>query len=398
MPLSAIQTLPPKVPNSLTALLQGSGQALTGALTNAVQLGRDAVNNQVQQERSLLTERRSEINLAQRRGDNEQKQFNTDRAFGENQRQFGELDRDRDLDRTIRSTESGFRNRLSAEKLVGVKAVNAEFEEGKESRKLGRQLALDKLKFENENAPVEFALKKKEQETRETVANTNLVKSQNEALKLAGNTAEAASIKELNGEFSAGLKLFNDEKELIEKDTSLTDDEKNVKYAELVSQYEDVRETQLESVASKNLSTDISNKVVANQNMFLEEIGIKGNSTDRAQAVAQQKEFSDATQTFSNTYTEGDKLAFGHPAGISGEVETILSTPNVEAYAKNFIRPDDMTDAGFERIAEIRRKMWNRFRNMGRKKANEYINSLPRTAQGGASTASDVLSKIAPRG
>ena len=140
MPLSAIQTLPPKVPNSLTALLQGSGQALTGALTNAVQLGRDAVNNQVQQERSLLTERRSEINLAQRRGENEQKQFNVDRAFGENQRQFGELDRDRDLDRGIRETESKGRNALNAQKLLGVKRENdfAASPEGVELQKIRR--------------------------------------------------------------------------------------------------------------------------------------------------------------------------------------------------------------------------------------------------------------------
>jgi hypothetical protein len=122
MPLTAAQNLSPQVPNSLTALLQGSGQALTGALSNAVQLGRDAVNNQVQQERSLLTEQRAEINLANRRSEQGRDQFNrdrsfardvltSDRAFGENQRQFNALDADRDASRGIQARRSDLLNR-----------------------------------------------------------------------------------------------------------------------------------------------------------------------------------------------------------------------------------------------------------------------------------------------
>ena len=156
MPLTAAQNLSPQVPNSLTALLQGSGQALTGALSNAVQLGRDAVNNQVQQERSLLTEQRAEINLANRRSEQGRDQFNrdrsfardvltSDRAFGENQRQFNALDADRDDARAIQSAESAGRNALNAEKLLGARTRNKFMEANQDAM---FEMEQDKIRLE----------------------------------------------------------------------------------------------------------------------------------------------------------------------------------------------------------------------------------------------------------
>ncbi len=67
--------------SSLASLFAGGTNTLTNALNNVIQIGRDQANRQFQQERDFLGEQRAEINLAQRRAENEARDFRTDRSF-----------------------------------------------------------------------------------------------------------------------------------------------------------------------------------------------------------------------------------------------------------------------------------------------------------------------------
>ena len=74
--------------NSIASLFQGGANVLTGILNNAVQVGRDISNKQLQQEQDLLGMRRQEQALQQRRGENLQQNWEDLFRFNENQRQF----------------------------------------------------------------------------------------------------------------------------------------------------------------------------------------------------------------------------------------------------------------------------------------------------------------------
>lgn len=110
MPISPIQLISGNTPQGFTTLLRDSGNVLSNALNNAVQLGRDAVDLQLQQENVFLKERRDEINLAQRRGENLQDQSNKDRRFGLDQDRFTQnvFEDKRDFARGVFENDRGF--------------------------------------------------------------------------------------------------------------------------------------------------------------------------------------------------------------------------------------------------------------------------------------------------
>lgn len=370
MPLSAIQTLPPKVPNSLTALLQGSGQALTGALTNAVQLGRDAVNNQVQQERSLLTERRAEINLAQRRGENDQQQFNVDRAFGENQRQFGELDKDRDLDRGIRLTESKGRNALNAERLLGVREEREFNNKTKDLRMKGLQLSNKKAAFELENAPAKFAVEKKKQATAGKIADANLAKATAELKKLANTTGEQEYVETFSGNLRQALDAYQQGIDEIEGDTSGSKEDKKARKAQLLEGLNQDMETLGREAISGEVSAETSEKLIKLRDTAMVSQGYLPSLSEQKGVIAKTKLFDKITKSIESRGK--------NTKSIPEEVEAIVSM-SLEKYTSLFYDKDLTAEQKASREAQ-RAKDWRDVRSLGSAAIDEYLNSLPRNA------------------
>ncbi len=95
MALTPIQMFANPASQGLLGILSGSQNALTQGLQSAIQIGRDLSNNAVAGERDFLRERKNAEDLAQRRGENLQKQFNFDRSFErgamESDRTFGRM-------------------------------------------------------------------------------------------------------------------------------------------------------------------------------------------------------------------------------------------------------------------------------------------------------------------
>lgn len=84
MPVSYVELFRPQQQDAVGQILAGGTNVLTGALNNAIQIGRDSVNLRASQERDYLAERERIANLDQRRAEFTQGQENIDRSFWEN--------------------------------------------------------------------------------------------------------------------------------------------------------------------------------------------------------------------------------------------------------------------------------------------------------------------------
>lgn len=90
MPIEPIQIGPlARNPVGIESILARGSSAFQSILSNAIQIGRDQANNQLRQERDLITEQRREINLDQRKREEAQQNFEDERRFDEDRRQFG---------------------------------------------------------------------------------------------------------------------------------------------------------------------------------------------------------------------------------------------------------------------------------------------------------------------
>lgn len=88
MAIEPIKIFQNNADNSIAALFSGGTNVLTGILNNAVQVGRDISNKQLQQEQDLIGMRRQETALQQRRAENLQQDWEDVFRFSENRRQF----------------------------------------------------------------------------------------------------------------------------------------------------------------------------------------------------------------------------------------------------------------------------------------------------------------------
>ena len=107
MPIRDIQFQPRGGNALLQGILDGQRVSLSGALASAVQLTRDANNNQVVQERDVLDGQRFERTFAENRF-RDRRDFSRrvqvqDRDFGERVRQFNAIDADRDASRALQA-------------------------------------------------------------------------------------------------------------------------------------------------------------------------------------------------------------------------------------------------------------------------------------------------------
>lgn len=149
-------------------MLDRGGRSLSQMLGSAIQLGRNAVDNQMRQEQSFLTEQRREINLNERRAENIIASLERDRQFDESQRRFDlkfnqdeEFQQDRleqaGLDRDIRrrQVEGGLelgRERMGLER--------ERMQEGRAARLFGQNLEGQ----EEARRQEEFRLRKRQAE------------------------------------------------------------------------------------------------------------------------------------------------------------------------------------------------------------------------------------------
>ncbi len=84
MPISYVEMFQPQQMDAVGQILAGGTNALSGAINNSVQLGRDMVNLRASQEKEYLAERGRNEEMSQRRAEFLTNQRNTDRQFYEN--------------------------------------------------------------------------------------------------------------------------------------------------------------------------------------------------------------------------------------------------------------------------------------------------------------------------
>lgn len=107
--------------NSLQQILNGAQQTISGILNNAIQLGRDRVNNQMRQDEGLMQQRQFETGLAQRRADNLSSSIvnaqNTAQTNRDNDRKFNLLNQQNQFTQNRTTTQDAFNNGVDTEKL-----------------------------------------------------------------------------------------------------------------------------------------------------------------------------------------------------------------------------------------------------------------------------------------
>lgn len=107
MPLRPIEFVSRGGNQLLQGLLNGATVSLSRALSDGVQLTRDAASNQLTQENAFLGERRFDRTFREGqfrdRRNFDRRVFTEDRSFGENVRQFNVTAEDRDQDRALRA-------------------------------------------------------------------------------------------------------------------------------------------------------------------------------------------------------------------------------------------------------------------------------------------------------
>ena len=86
--------------SSLTQILQGGNQTISGIMDKAIQIGRDVSNKQLSQERDLISMRNQQTALQQRRAENLQQDMEDTRRFAR-----GAFESDRRADLNERQEE-----------------------------------------------------------------------------------------------------------------------------------------------------------------------------------------------------------------------------------------------------------------------------------------------------
>jgi hypothetical protein len=208
----------------VSQMLDRGGRSLSQMLGSAIQLGRNAVDNQMRQEQSFLNEQRQEINLNQRRAQDIIMSKERDRLFDEGKRRFDlKFDQDksfqqetlvdRDLDRDLRREQVEGGLELGKENLALAKSQS---ERGLASDLWSRALAgqeenrrqegfnLDKKKAEAEIGQIE---KGAEWNTRlqKYPSIKDPVKLREEQGYLAANAPDASSRNRFLAEMGIGI-------------------------------------------------------------------------------------------------------------------------------------------------------------------------------------------------
>lgn len=107
--------------NSLQQIMNGGSNVITSILNQAIQLGRDRVNNQERRDDSLITQDQYQTNLAQRRADNLITQQNNQRNFDytadQNYRKFALLNEQNTFNQGRTTSQDLFNNNNTTTKL-----------------------------------------------------------------------------------------------------------------------------------------------------------------------------------------------------------------------------------------------------------------------------------------
>ena len=353
MPISPIEILSPQTPNSLTALLQGGTNTLTNAINNAVQVGRDSVNNQTQQNRDLLSERRSEINLKQRRDENIDDQGNSDRAFDEQQRQFG-----------IREGRLSASDALRSEK---TRLEIAEFRDTKDIRGREVDARLKATELQNKKLDQEAAFLPTTLETRRITAENARVKATNETLSLARSGEERDHISSFSDGLKQSLDAYQGALEELEADTSKSAQEKQTAKATLEKGLNGDMELLGRQSLGKGVSPATSKALITLRDNTLVSQGITPSADTRANQITKGKNFEALGKTL------GDKDVFGK--SISEEVKTIQDQ-SLDVYKNNF-KKGTLTKTQIASRKKKRGAAWEKVRGLGTDVATEFSNTRP---------------------
>lgn len=385
MPLSPIQLLAPQTPNSFTSVLTGGGSVLVNALSSAVQLGRDAVNNQARQEQSLLSERRAEINLTQRRAENKQTQDNRNESFArgifESDRQQGNIDRSfsrgvLESDRNFDLQEDRFVETKERNDVLNAGAVlDNEYKKGRNSEYLNNapareeesKLRLKRLDLENkeqeqklELLPQEQQIKIKELQVREKQAIADLTKVQQDVESNIKDEETLGKFYELTDRYD---KAYDEYKDAISKP--------NASVATARKTFSDAIESIGADSTKLGLGSPTQTRFLKGMKATLGEVGVTQSKDLRDVQIARGKTIENLEKSLS------DKDVVGQPK--YAELGYIHKQTK-EKFANNFrttgIKDKDAT------IRKNREELWELGRKLNKDQAETLINKWRQEARG----------------